>query len=313
MITVNRIGIALGIGFALLTSIAAAQDPLTQAKQFYEVASYDDALGALNAAGNSADIAEVEKYRALCYLALGRSKEAEQSLEHLAMARPLLTLEDSDASPKLVALYHDVSKRTFPEASKQIYQRARSSFDKGDIAEAATLFKQVIALSDQAPPEHAALMGELKMLSAGFLKLTEAADAKPQATAANAKNTPAAANTAATNAAGAVAVPTAATTIYSVDNIAVRPPVSLERPVPPWNYRPDAFSKMAFQGRIEVVVDERGEVVDASILKSINGAYDRTLLNAAKKWRFQPATLDGTPVKYRVSYQLTVEPSKQAR
>ena len=65
-----------------------------------------------------ADVVEVETYRALCFLALGRSKEAEQSLETLALSRPFHTFDDSDASRGSVRLYQDVRRRAFPEASK---------------------------------------------------------------------------------------------------------------------------------------------------------------------------------------------------
>ena len=32
--------------------------------------------------------------------------------------------------------------------------------------------------------------------------------------------------------------------------------------------------------------------------ESVHPTYDGILLNAAKRWRFQPATLNGSPVKY---------------
>src|SRR4051812_8958111 len=129
-----------GIGVLCVTfcaAPAAAQDSLVHAKGLYDSASYSEALSALNQVAATVDVVEVEKYRALCLLALNRQKDAEQSLERLALARPLYTLDGSDASPKLVALFQDVRKRTMPEASKQAYQRARASFEKGEMAEAA--------------------------------------------------------------------------------------------------------------------------------------------------------------------------------
>jgi hypothetical protein len=78
----------------------------------------------------------------LCLLALNRPKDAEQSLERLAMTRPLFTLDGADASPKLVALFQDVRKRTLPEASRQFYQRARASFESGDMAEGSAAIQR---------------------------------------------------------------------------------------------------------------------------------------------------------------------------
>jgi len=171
MKTIGRLSVALACVGALSTP-AAAQDPLSQAKGLYNAASYSEALSALNQVASAADVVEVEKYRALCLLALDRPKDAEQSLEHLTMTRPLLSFNEADTSPRLVALFQAVRKRTLPEAAKQTYQRARASFDNKDMAEASRQFKEVIDLADTAPPEYGVLMGDLKMLATGFLKLS---------------------------------------------------------------------------------------------------------------------------------------------
>ena len=328
-------------------AIAVAQDPLGQAKSLYDAASYTEALSALDGVGNTADVAEIEKYRALCFLALGRPKDAEVSLEHLALSRPMFTLEGTDASPKLVALFQDVRKRTLPEAAKQTYQRARTSYDHGDIAEASRQFKEVIALADAAPPEYAQLMSELKMLATGFVRLTDAATPTPKAEApvqavapppqvvAAPATVPSAAsrsaNTAVKNATAKPAPPPAArpaptpavtetaspiiqptssnlgTIVYDGGTQAVKPPTAIERSIPGWQ-RPVSLRGFAFQGSLEVIIDEQGSVIGATMIKPIHAGFDPILLNAAKKWRFQPATLEGHPVKYRITYPITVAP-----
>src|SRR5918999_900366 len=135
----------LGI-FVLVSAwpaVAAAQEPLTQVKELYNAASYSEALSALTQVADTADIVDVEKYRALCLLALGRSREAEQSLQTLALNRPSYSFDQNDASPRLVTLYQDVRRRTLPEAIKLIYQRARVSFDNGNMTDAARQFNEV--------------------------------------------------------------------------------------------------------------------------------------------------------------------------
>ena len=42
--------------------------------------------------------------------------------------------------------------------------------------------------------------------------------------------------------------------------------------------------------------------------QSINPQYDAMAVAAAKRWRYQPATLNGTPVKYRKAVQVSVKP-----
>jgi TonB family protein len=315
---------------------AAAQDSLVHAKGLYDSASYSEALSALNQVAATVDVVEVEKYRALCLLALNRPKDAEQSLERLALAHPLYTLDGSDASPKLVALFEDVRKRTMPEASKQAYQRARADFENGDMAEAAQQFRDVLTMANAASPESAVMLEDLKMVSAGFLKLAEAALAaksetrvvstlavtptptpptplptgvgaavpggKPLLTVpGSSKSSPRANVVAAARARNAAALP--GERIYEASDSTVKPAVSLSRPIPVWE-RPSALKFAAFQGILEVIVAEDGSVADASMIKPINPAYDRILLDAAQKWRFQPATIGDQRVRYRMTYSI---------
>jgi TonB family protein len=60
-------------------------------------------------------------------------------------------------------------------------------------------------------------------------------------------------------------------------------------------------------GVVELVVDEAGAVESATMRVSINPFYDRLLLEAARGWKYRPATLNGEPVKYRKSVQITVQ------
>ena len=56
------------------------------------------------------------------------------------------------------------------------------------------------------------------------------------------------------------------------------------------------------------MVDEAGAVETATIVQSVRAAYDRLVLDAAKTWQYNPATLDGAPVKYRKSIGITFRP-----
>jgi outer membrane biosynthesis protein TonB len=340
----------LGMALAFLCSWAeplGAQDPLTQAKGLYDSASYTEALSALNEIASTADVIEVEKYRALCLLALNRPQDAEKSLEHLATTRPLFTLDGSDASPKLVALFQDVRKRTLPDAAKQTYQHGRTSFEAGNMAEAARQFKDVISMAEAAPRETAASMEDLKMLSVGFLKLAEtaltptpevraAAPPPPAAPAATPGVAPAVTAGAAPSGINATATPPATTSsttpvrppsraatlvaaarardaaaggrIYDASDTTIVPPKAISRPVPTWD-RPRSLRSFAFQGLLEVIVAEDGTVFDTTMVKLINPVYDQELMTAAKKWRYEPAKLEGRGVKFRLTYSFNIPPA----
>jgi TonB family protein len=55
---------------------------------------------------------------------------------------------------------------------------------------------------------------------------------------------------------------------------------------------------------VQAVIDEQGRVVDVKILKPLPMGLDKAGVDAVSRWRFQPATLYGRPVK--VYYSLTV-------
>jgi TonB family protein len=64
------------------------------------------------------------------------------------------------------------------------------------------------------------------------------------------------------------------------------------------------------QGVIEVLIDEKGLVTEATMRTSINTAYDRLALQAASQWRYKPATVGGEPVRFRKMIQITLQPGR---
>ena len=60
---------------------------------------------------------------------------------------------------------------------------------------------------------------------------------------------------------------------------------------------------------IEVLIDENGLVEGALLRISVTSSYDALALASARAWRFKPALLNGTPVKYRKAIQVTIKPS----
>jgi TonB family protein len=60
------------------------------------------------------------------------------------------------------------------------------------------------------------------------------------------------------------------------------------------------------RGILEVTIDEQGRVIQARLRLSLHPIYDSQILAAARDWRYQPATLNGRPVKFRKVIQITV-------
>ena len=90
--------------------------------------------------------------------------------------------------------------------------------------------------------------------------------------------------------------------IYTVGDSNVMPPVALNQVLPAY----PGQVMIPRSGRIEVVIDESGAVESASMTGSVYAAYDRLAIAATKSWHFKPATVDGTPVKFRKIVQITI-------
>jgi tetratricopeptide (TPR) repeat protein len=286
---------ATGLVILVLSNVvpasAAADDALGDAKRLYAAASYDEALSVLSEMGETAaGGAEVEQYRALCLLALNRQREAEATLEQLAIKQPLLTFENSDVSPKLVALYGAIRKRTLPGSARTLYEAAKANFERGDFTAASNQFKDVVALASTAQESaDRAVLGDLKMLALGFLTLTEQRLAKPVVEQAPPPVAPT----------PQPAPPQSAPPpIYNAADEGIIPPAPVRQRMPDWQ-PPPHFAGRTFQGILEVIIDENGAVEKATLTTSVNVVYDLALLNAAKRWKYTPALKDGQPVKCR--------------
>src|SRR4029077_1171308 len=128
------------------STLVADSPELGQAKALYAQASYEDALAQLNGITDADAANQVDQYRALCLLALGRDREAQASLERIVVRAPLYVVKADDASPKLVTLFQQVRERTLPVAAKDLYMKARANYDGKRFAEARTQFEQMLAV-----------------------------------------------------------------------------------------------------------------------------------------------------------------------
>lgn len=60
--------------------------------------------------------------------------------------------------------------------------------------------------------------------------------------------------------------------------------------------------KQKFPGKVYIIfiVNENGNVVDPIIQKSTNVIFEKSALQAVKKWKFEPGKYNGNPVKFRM-------------
>jgi TonB family protein len=61
------------------------------------------------------------------------------------------------------------------------------------------------------------------------------------------------------------------------------------------------------RGRLEIVIDEKGRVVEITVRKSVHPLYDTQVMAAARTWRYRPAVAAGVPVKFRKLIEILVD------
>jgi hypothetical protein len=302
-------GAALAAGLLLAPPVhAGPADDFTSARELYAAAEYEDALTLLNrlrqTAGKPEDARAIDQYRAFCLLALGRAADAEQAIAAVIVAEPSFR-PSADMSPRVRTAFIDVRKRMLPQIIQEKYAAAKMAYDQKNYIAAATGFRLVLeSLKD---PDVATIasqppLSDMKTLATGFYDLAAAAAAPPPpppapAAPAVAPTAPAAAPAAAAAAGGPEPK------YYSADDGNVVPPTIVSQYLPPF----PANITVAQPGILEVLIDERGLVVSVSMRVPVSPRYDRAAVDAARGWRYQPATLDGVPVRYRKVVQISIK------
>lgn len=83
----------------------------------------------------------------------------------------------------------------------------------------------------------------------------------------------------------------------------VEKPVRVGGPLPGY---PELPKEERIEGTVvaRVVIEKDGTIGDAEIVESLRDDFDARTLEVLRQWTFEPATLDGEPV--RVYYHLTV-------
>ena len=303
-----------------------AQDSLTAAKDLYASAAYEDALSTLTrlteGGGAAPDIArQVDEYRAFCLYALGRTDEAESVAETMIRREPMMKLDSPDVSPRLEVMFSTVRKRLLPSLIRERFKTARTALEQKNLKEAEPQLveaKLMIADAEKLAIKDEGL-ADLSVLVDGFLQLVRSTADQRQATAQPAatnmpQESPAVTAPAATASAArraeatpapaprrteVVPAPAVASRVYTVDDVGVVPPAVINQRMPAMT--PDLVritKAMKTSAVVEIVIDEKGDVVDATIIKSVNTSFDNIVIGAARRWKYRPALKDGVAVRY---------------
>jgi TonB family protein len=245
----------------------------------------------------ASDRKSIEQYRSLCLLALGRGAEAENAIAAVVNADPMFMPGEADASPRVRQAFSEVRQRLLPQIATVRYAAAKAAYDRKDYSLAETQFRSLLALLDD--PQMNGRLSDLRTLASGFVDLSQPSPRRrrfeePMSTGRAALRCPA-------------STPFAPKEphVWTADESGVTPPVVLRQDIP---RVPTPIAAQARpRGLLEVIVDEQGRVTNLTLRMGIHPMYDPQLLAAAREWRYKPATVDGTPVKFRKVIQITVD------
>ena len=283
---------ALMLATLLLMSVprlAGAQDLLANARTQYQSAAYDEALNTLSQLAakkdtlSPTDLRELEEYKFLCLLALGRKDEARVSMGIVVKSDPMYTLDAGSTPPRVVTAFTEVRRELLPQIATQLYNESKAAYDKKETAEARAGFEQLMQML--ADPDMQGKLTDLGTLAKGFLDLS------------------------ATPAPAAAPAPVSAPVTTQIKAAVVKQPVAVVQKVPPI---PSNLLRMTQlkAGVLEVQIDESGKVTDARFISPIHPVYDGMVVNAAKGWKYEPATADGKAIAYKKTIRIAVQAPK---
>ena len=285
----------------LLAQPVQAQESLDNARQLYASAEYDSALTMLNGLMTSSTTREerrtVALYRTLCLLATNRRAEADRAIETMVSQDPLFRPNADEIPPRMRTAIAETRKRLLPAILQQRYAESKAAYDLKDFTAASVGFKEMLdGLSDPDIAAAAAQspLADLKTLAVGFYELSVKSLPPPVPPPMNVAEAP------------LPAPPVAqAPKLYSIEDRNVVPPVPLRQQIPAYPGRVSA----AKNGVLELVIDKTGAVESAMMRVPVNAQYDRLATTAARGWQYQPATVDGAPVKFLKRIQVSLVPT----
>ncbi len=276
-----RIALAGGL---LVASSAAAQDALTTARELYASAAYEEALTAL--ARVTPDVkakagVEVDRYRALCLIALGKAQDAERAIESIVAADPFFQLASADAAPRVRTAFSTVRRRMLPIVARKMYADAKAAFDRKAYPEAVQLLDKTVRVIDLIDTPNRADLADLRLLASGFLVLSHAAVNPPPQPPLEAEPT-------------RLEVRTVSEPVLPSTDLVV-----LKQDLPPLPASLAASGKSEYRGIIEVDIDETGRVTGARMVQAVHAFYDPLVIRATRDWRYEAPRVFGKPIPSR--------------
>jgi hypothetical protein len=273
----------------LVAAPVQTPEPLEdRARKLYSSAEYEETIALV---GNSADPG-AQQYRVLCLVALGRQQEAKAALDALVSASPDFAVSE-DMPPRFLTMLSHTRQQVLPSILRGWFAEARERYQVQAYDQARSRFEQVLALTSHAAVKDIDDIADLRLLADGYLDLLKDLEVrKPPATPAPPAATP-------TPAVAVAPVASAPATI-------VTPAAAIKQVLPPWPLRAGTIDR-AEVGLLRVRIGPTGQVLSATMIRSVHPLYDWHLLASAKRWQYKPATRDGSPIESESTVEIRLK------
>jgi TonB family protein len=250
------------LGAALLLA-AAQQVALQQAIDLYWNGEYERTLQLLGAELDADELVEGYKYRAFSLVALERNDEARAEFGALLESDPGHVLDATLVAPKIVEQF-ELARQ---ELSTSLFERGKAAYFDGRYDEAYELLDKLMKVDPSS-----ALGAEYLQLARERIDLEQrSAELEPEVPELDPNR------------------------IYNIGGEILEPVAVRRDPprYPQWDMRNGTEGDVI----LRLTIGRSGAVENAEVIRSVNQRLDAEAARAAKTWRYQPARLDGQPVR----------------
>ena len=248
---------------------AAQQVTLQQAIDLYWNGEYERTLQLLGSELAADQVVEGRRYRAFSLVALGRNDEARAEFHTLLESDPSHALDSALVSPKIVEQF-ELARQ---ELAASLLEQGKTAYFDGRYDEAFGLLEKLLEVDPSS------------LLGKEYLQLARERIDLEQRTAALEPEVP-----------QEPEVPEVdPNRVYNIGGNVTEPvPVRQTPPrYPPW----DASNGTEGDVILRLTIGRDGTVESADVVRSLNQRMDAEAIRAARTWRYEPARLNGQPVR----------------
>ncbi|MBA2306441.1 MAG: hypothetical protein H0W08_27955, partial [Acidobacteria bacterium] len=159
-------------GIERVLDLAQVAGDIDRVRTLYVAAAYEEALAAMPAVNGAPVRTDIEQYRALCLLALGREEEAVAAVERLVRDHPTFFPPAGETSPRMQNLFAGVRTKLLPDIAKRTYVDAKAAYETKNREVAHAGFGRAVQLIDSLPEAEKNGLADLRLLAGEFLELS---------------------------------------------------------------------------------------------------------------------------------------------